>query len=354
MRVLVTGHLGYIGSALVPLLRSAGHDVVGLDNELFSWDDQGVSICDIDEMLFDVRDVERTDLLGFEAVIHLAGISNDPLGDLNPACTFEINHLASARLARLAKEAGVQRFLFASSCSMYGAASEDEILNESACFRPVTPYAESKVLAERDIHKLADDDFSPTYLRCATAYGYSPRLRADLVVNNLTGHAVLSGRVLLKSDGTPWRPLVHIQDISAAYLAMLEAPRQSIHNEAFNVGRTSENYRIRDVAEIVRMNVPGGVIEYASGAGPDARCYRVDFTKLEQSLENYRPRWTVEQGVRELRDAFARQPIGYADFDGAKYQRIKCIRKLQYQGQLDSDLRWSTVASPLMGQELAT
>ncbi|MBC8288728.1 MAG: SDR family oxidoreductase, partial [Planctomycetes bacterium] len=329
MKVLVTGHHGYIGSVLVPILSQAGHEVHGLDSGLFSAHCLGPEPDSIPEMLIDVRDVQASDFRGFDAVMHLAGISNDPLGDLNPDCTYEINHQASVRLARLAKEAGVPRFLFASSCSLYGAASEHEILDESAPFRPVTPYAESKILVERDVAEFADDHFSPTFLRCATAYGASPRLRADLVVNNLTGYAQLKGSVLLKSDGTPWRPLVHIADISAAYLAILEAPRQLIHNQAFNVGRSSENYRVRQVAEIVRNCVPGSQVEFAEGAGPDKRCYRVDFSRIEKSLPGYRPTWTVEAGVVELRDSYQTHNLQLAAFDGPEFQRIRCIRAMQ-------------------------
>lgn len=345
MKVLVTGHHGYIGSVLVPVLQKAGHEVHGLDSGLFSAHSLGPETVPVPEMLIDVRDVNAADLRGFDAVMHLAGISNDPLGDLNPDCTYEINHLASVRLARLAKEAGIPRFLFASSCSLYGAASEHEILDEAAPFRPVTPYAESKILVEQDVTKLADERFSPTFLRCATAYGASPRLRADLVVNNLTGHALLEGSVLLKSDGTPWRPLVHIADISAAYLAILEAPRKLVHNEAFNVGRSGENYRIREVAEIVRDNVPGSTLAYVDGAGPDKRCYRVDFRRIEKTLSGYRPRWTVESGVTELRNAYRSHDLQYAAFNGPEFQRIRCIRAMQDLGQLDAGLRWMTTPS---------
>jgi len=289
----------------------------------------------------DVRDVERSHLQGFDAVMHLAGISNDPLGDLNPDCTYAINHRASVRLAEIAKSTGVERFLFASSCSLYGAGGEHEILDESAQFRPVTPYGRSKILVEQDLTLLADSHFSPTYLRCATAYGVSPRLRADLVVNNLTGFAMLNGDVLMKSDGTPWRPLVHIADICAAYLAILEAPRELVHDQAFNVGRTSENYRISEVAELVRQNVQGSEIQYEDGAGPDKRCYRITCRKIETMLPAYRPVWTVAAGIGELRDAYVKFGLTRESFTGSEFLRIRRIRGLLEQGRLDADLRWT-------------
>jgi len=345
MRVLVTGHEGYIGTVLAPLLRNAGHEVVGLDTGMFTRGNLGPLPMQIQNLDVDSRDVKVSQLEGFDAVIHLAGLSNDPLGDLNPQCTFEINHSASVRLAALAKQAGVPRFLFASSCSLYGAASELDVLDESAPFNPVTPYGSSKIMVEKDVSKMADDAFSPTFLRCATAYGASPRLRADLVVNNLTGYALLKGEVLLKSDGTPWRPLVHIEDISRAYLAVLEAPRELIHNEAFNVGRSTENYQMREVAEIVQQVVPGSEIRLADGASPDTRCYRVDCSKLEQTLPAYRPRWTVRDGVEELYQAYKDFELTLEDFLGPKYMRIRQIRALQEEGRLDASLRWLTKAA---------
>jgi nucleoside-diphosphate-sugar epimerase len=284
MRTLVTGHNGYIGSVLAPLIAAAGHDVVGLDTYLFEDCSLGEDTVRIESLRCDVRDVRATDLAGFDAIIHLAALSNDPLGNVNPQCTYDINHLASVRLARLAKQAGVPRFLFASSCSLYGVAG-DALLTEDAAFNPITPYGESKVRVELDVAKLADDRFSPTFLRNATAYGVSPRLRADIVVNNLVGVAYTTGEVLIQSDGTPWRPLVHIEDIARAFLAVLEAPREVVHNEAFNVGRTEENYRVRDLAEMVQEIVPGSRVRYAEGGGPDPRCYRVDCGKLARLRE---------------------------------------------------------------------
>src|SRR5918996_5787743 len=303
MRVLVTGHNGYIGCSLVPLLQGAGHDVVGLDNYLYETCTFGTDVVDPPAVRRDIRDVEVADLDGFDAVIHLAAISNDPVGDLNPDATYAINHHAASRLGRLAKEAGVTRFLFSYSCSLYGAAGDD-FLDESAEFNPVTPYGESKLLVENDLRALADDGFSPTYLRNATAYGLSARLRGDLVVNNLVAYAYATGEVFLKSDGTPLRPLVHIEDIGAAFLAVLEAPRDLVHDQAFNVGRTEENYRIRDVAGIVAEAVPGSQITFAATAGPDLRNYRVNCNKLATTLPGYDPRWTVPAGVEQLRSAF--------------------------------------------------
>jgi nucleoside-diphosphate-sugar epimerase len=341
MRVLVTGHDGYIGTVLVPLFQAAGHDVVGLDSGLFSECVFGDPEAAPETILKDIRDIEVSDLDGFDAVVHLAAISNDPLGDLNPQCTFDINHLASTRLAEFAKEAGIQRFLYSSSCSVYGASSPDDVLSEDASFHPVTPYGISKVRVEEDLNKLADDDFSPTYFRNATAYGVSPRLRGDLVVNNLVGWAHAKGSVFIKSDGTPWRPLVHIEDISRAFLAGLEAPREKVHNQAFNVGRTKENYRIREVADLVEEIVVGSRVEYAADGGPDKRCYRVDCSKIDELLPAYKPAWTVRLGVEELYAAYKSIDLKQEDLEGTRYLRIKHISKLIDQDVLDSNLRWT-------------
>jgi nucleoside-diphosphate-sugar epimerase len=347
MRVLITGHHGYIGSVLAPMVQAAGHDVVGLDSRLFEGCTFGSEGAPIASLRMDLRDVEAADLHGFDAVMHLAALSNDPVGDVNPECTFAINHHGSVRLARLAKEAGVSRFIFASSCSLYGVAG-DEMLTERAAFNPITPYGVSKVRFEHDVAGLADVRFSPTFLRNATAYGVSPRLRADVVVNNLVGIACTTGEIVIQSDGTPWRPLVHIEDISRAFLAVLHAPRSLVHNEAFNVGRSEENYRVRDLGGLVEEVVPGSTVRYAEGGGPDPRCYRVDCGKLLRTLPEYQPQWTVRRGMEQLRDAFLGYGTSREEFLSDRYFRIKRIRTLQTDGLLDESLRWTTAARTVL------
>ncbi|MEM9215762.1 MAG: SDR family oxidoreductase [Cyanobacteria bacterium P01_F01_bin.150] len=339
MRVLVTGHKGYIGTVLVPMLLAANHDVVGLDSDLYRASTFGDGFQEVQELQKDVRDVELSDLDGFDAVLHLAGLSNDPLGNLNPDLTSQINHLASVRLAKLAKEAGIERFIFSSSCSNYGAGGDD-LLDEGSDFNPVTPYGISKVRVEQDVAQLADDKFTPTFLRNATAYGVSPRLRFDLVLNNLVAWAFTTGKVFIKSDGTPWRPIVHIEDISRAFVAVLHAPREAVHNEAFNVGRNEDNFRIREIADIVKATVPNCKIEYAEDAGPDKRCYRVDCSKILRVLPEFKPQWNVEKGAQELYQAYKEVGLTLEEFEGPKYQRIAHIKKLLSESRLDSDLRW--------------
>jgi len=341
MRVLVTGDKGYIGTVLVSMLISAGNEVVGLDSDLYQHCTFGDNLPQVKSIRKDLRDVEEKDVEGFDAIMHLAALSNDPLGDLNASLTDEINHLASVRLAKLAREVGVSRFLFSSSCSTYGAAASDEMLTEESTFNPVTPYGESKVLVEKEVAELATDKFSPTFLRNATAYGVSPRLRFDIVLNNLVAWAYSTGRVLIKSDGTPWRPIIHIEDICRAFLVMLNAPRELVHNEAFNVGRNDQNYRIRELANIVKETVPGCEIEYAADAGPDKRTYRVDFTKIAQRLPEFQPQWDARKGAQELYEAYKKSDLKLGEFEGPKYKRIDHIRQLLSAGKLDSSLRWT-------------
>jgi nucleoside-diphosphate-sugar epimerase len=341
MNILVTGDRGYIGAVMVPMLVRDGHTVGGLDCEWFERSAFVESPSCVASKRKDIRDADASDLAGFDAVIHLAALSNDPLGDINPELTYEINHVASVRLAKLAKDSGVQRFLFSSSCSTYGAAGSDALLNEEAALRPVTPYGRSKVLVEQDLRNLADSGFSPTFLRNATAFGASPRLRFDLVLNNLTAWAVTTRRIHIKSDGTPWRPLVHVEDICRAFIAVLNAPRELIHCEAFNIGATEENYQIRDLAEIVSQTVPGCRIEYAKDGGPDKRCYRVDFSKVAKILPKFRPQWNAAKGAGQLRDATQQASLRVEDFEGPRYQRISHIQQLISEGCLDATLRWS-------------
>ena len=338
MKVLLSGHRGYIGAVLTPMLLERGHDVVGLDSDLYRECTFVGELASVPSIQKDIRDTEIDDVVGFDAIIHLAGLSNDPLGDYRPSLTEDVNFKASVRLAQLAKLAGVPRFLYASSCSTYGASGAD-FLDESAAFNPVTPYGKSKVDVERAVAPMADETFSPAFLRASTAYGLSPRIRFDLVVNNLTAWAFTTGQVYLKSDGSPWRPIVHVEDIATAYISVLEADRDLIHNQAFNVGQTTENYQIREIATLVEQIVPNSKVEFAPDAGPDLRCYRVDCDYIARRLHAFKPQWTARRGVEQLYDAYCKTSVTLADFEGERYKRIAHIKKLIREGEVDDELR---------------
>ena len=342
MRILMTGHLGYIGTIAVPLMQSQGHDIVGCDTDLFAACTFGTGLgpaAAIRNIGLDIRDLTPDHLVGFDAIMHLAALSNDPLGDIDAAVTMDINAAATVALARAAKQAGVPRFIFSSSCSNYGAAGLDP-LDESASFRPVTPYGHSKVAAEQELALLADATFSPVFMRSATAFGVSPRLRFDLFVNNLTAWAVATGEIYLKSDGTPWRAVVHIEDIARAFLAVAEAPREQVHLQAYNIGSNAENWRVIEVARMVAEVVPGSRIRIADGAGPDLRCYGVNGDKLARAFPAARPRWTTREGVEQLYDAFRTRGVRPEEFEGERYQRRAHVLSQIAAGRLSHGLRW--------------
>ena len=340
MKVLVTGHHGYIGSITAPFLTAAGHEVTGLDTFFYRGCDL-VPGTDLPALALDVRDVTPDHLRGFDAVVHLAALSNDPLGNVDPALTYEINFHATVSIAKAAREAGVRRFVFASSCSMYGAGDDDRV-TEDAPLKPLTPYAESKVRSEEALTALADGDFSPVAMRNATAYGASPRLRLDIVLNNLVGWAFTTGFVTILSDGTPWRPVVHVEDIARATAAILEAPDEAVRGQAFNIGADEENYQVRDLAEMAREAVPGSTVVYGGASDPDPRSYRVDFSKVRRALPELSMRWRARSGADELHAAYRAAGMTHEDFEGARFTRLKRLRELLDDNSVAPDLRWRT------------
>ena len=340
MHVMVTGNLGYIGCVLAPMLVERGHKVIGLDADLYKNCTFGDGLVEVETVRKDIRDVTVDDLQGVEAICHLAALSNDPLGNLNSELTFAINYKASVRLAELGKQVGVKRFIFSSSCSNYGA-SGDNWLTEESAVKPVTPYGESKVLTEKAVCELADDTFSPVFLRNATAYGMSPRLRFDIVLNNLVAWAYTTGKIMMKSDGSPWRPMVHLEDICRAFIAVLEAPRELVHNRAFNVGITRDNVQIRDIANTVGEVVPNCKVTFAEGASSDKRCYRVNCDRLGRTIKEFKPQWDIRGGAKQLYKAYQKHGFTLEEFEGPRYQRISQIKKLIGEGALDKTLRFS-------------
>jgi nucleoside-diphosphate-sugar epimerase len=342
MRVLVTGSHGYIGSVVAPLLADSGHDVVGLDTFFYRGCDFGPDVGQVESLSRDVREVAPAELEGFDAIVHLAALSNDPVGDLDAGLTAEINCDATLRLARAAREAGVRRFVFASSCSMYGASETEAAVDEDAPLKPLTAYAESKVRSEEGLVELAGPDFAPVSMRNATVFGVSPRLRLDIVLNNLAAWSHTTGRIRLLSDGSAWRPLVHVRDVGKATLALLDAPEDQIRGEAFNIGSDDQNYLVRDLAEQL-SEITGCVVEVAEGSSADQRSYRVDFSKLGRVLPGLTPDWNAERGGRELVDAYERVGLTKVEFDGDRFVRLRRLRRLLDEGALDAGLHWRSL-----------
>ncbi len=325
MKAFVTGHRGYIGSHLVDVLKQAGHQVVGCDVNLFEGCEWDPFTRPDREIIKDVRKIDEDDLIGCDVVMHLAAISNDPMGAMNAQLTYDINRDASIRLAKLAKKAGVPRWLFAGSCSVYGQGEKMD-LEESDPLNPLTAYAESKIDTEKEVSKLADDDFSPAYLRNSTAYGYSPMLRIDLVVNNLLGSALSYGEIRIQSDGTPWRPLIHCRDIARAFMAFAEAPKQAIHNKAINVGGNSENYQVKDVGDEVQRLIPDAQVAYTGEVGNDPRNYRVNFDLLGQQLPDFKLQYNLRGGMEELHRKMVDHGFSKKDFEGDQFVRLRTLK----------------------------
>ena len=341
MKVLVTGHNGYIGSMLTQLLLEKGYHVKGLDTNYYrGCEFNTFHYPQIDQINKDIRAVSKRDLENIDAVIHLAALSNDPLGVFAAGLTDDINYLATIKIASLAKELGIKRFIYASSCSIYGIADED-MVSEDSPPAPVTEYAISKAKSEEALSKMADDNFSPVFLRASTAYGIAPMLRCDLVVNNLVGWAYTTGKIRIMSDGTPWRPAIHVEDLSHAYIACLQSPIEIIHNEAFNVGQNKGNYQIRDMADVVKKIVPGCEVEYTYEHGSDSRTYKVSFDKISTKLKgSFVPKWDIQKGMQQLYEAYKAHGLTYQEFTGNKYIRLNQIKRLVQREAIDENLFW--------------